>query len=91
MSPGERGPERVTSLPVRLGVEIAEVLLSVEHLLELMPGAVLELPLPEGETVTLTLGETPVASARILSDAGKLFLEIVEIFSAEETFSEPGR
>ena len=75
----------VLEFPVRLGVEAGEVFVSIENLLDLTSGSILELPLPEGDKVVLVLGETPVASARILSADGKYFLEISEIFSGEET------
>ena len=81
----------VLEFPVRLGVETGEVFVSIENLLDLTSGSILELPLPEGDKVVLVLGETPVAAARILSADGKYFLEIAEIFSGEETSPEVRR
>ena len=72
-------------LPVRLGIEIAELVLTLGDVLDLAPGAVVEVPLAGRETVTLALGATPVAEARIVSEGEQYFLEIVKIFPEAET------
>lgn len=78
--------EPLERLPVRIGIQIGELSLSLAQLLDLGPGSVFDIDLQENVPLVLTVDGTPFASGKIVSEGERLFLEIQEIFLSAETF-----
>ncbi len=78
--------EPLERLPVKIGIQIGELSLSLAQLVDLVPGAVFDIDLPESVALVLTVDGTPFASGKIVSEGEQLFLEIQEIFLSAETF-----
>ncbi len=73
---------RLAQLPVRLGIRIGEMEISLDEFLELSPGDVIEYERDETRLVSLEVGGVKIASARFVEISNKIFLQIE---SVEET------
>lgn len=83
---------KVLDSEVLVGVQIAEVVLKISDILDFAPGAVIDIPLGLQGQLTLFLGETPIAEARLLLDSpDRCQLEILSVFTREETSLEKRR
>lgn len=67
----------LSEVPVTLGVEIGNLLLSAEQLIDLLPGQVFEFQFDPHLPVRLLLGEEHVGSARFVMHGEQLALEVV--------------
>lgn len=68
VGPPRNDAERLSALPVRLNVALPAMEVAVSDLASLAPGAVLRLPLPEGDLkVELTTGGVTIGSGRLVA------------------------
>lgn len=64
---------------VDLSVEIGSISMSIEDLIDLMPGELFEFRLEKGKLVTLKLGTKTIAEAKFVKKDGNFALEIISV------------
>lgn len=65
---------------VDLTVEIGSIIMSIEDLIDLMPGELFEFQVERGKAVNLKLGTKTIAEAKFIKQEGNFALEIVSVF-----------
>ena len=68
--------ELLAAVTVALGVQLGTIELSLEDLVDLVPGSRLAVRTEEEIEVELTLGGAPFACCRLVAEGGELFLEV---------------
>lgn len=65
---------------VNLNVDIGSISMSIEDLIDLMPGEVFEFQLEKGKIVKIKLDAKTIAEAKFVKKDGSYALEIVSVF-----------
>ncbi len=65
---------------VDLIVEIGSIVMSIEDLIDLMPGELFEFQVERGKVISLKLGAKTIAEAKFIKKEGNYALEIISVF-----------
>ncbi len=75
----------LASVEVELRVEVAQFMLSLEQLLDLVPGQIFEQAISSDARLTIRLGDSKVAEGRFVRKDGALALEILSVSTEEKS------
>lgn len=71
--------QMLANLKVQISLEVGTLEMSVDELIDLLPGQIFQYALPSEQVVSLKLGGTKVAEAKLVCQDEKLGLKIINV------------
>ncbi len=84
---GQGNLEKLLNVPLTVTIELGRRRMSIKEVLELSPGAIIELDKIAGDPVDLLVNDRPFATGEVVAVKGYYGIRIIDIESQEERFS----